>query len=39
LQNSVSKRQHKTGEGEGKPKKAAHSPRRRTRHDKAAEVA
>jgi large subunit ribosomal protein L4 len=40
LQKSVSKRQHKAeeGEGEGKPKKSAHS-RRRSRHEKAAEVA
>jgi hypothetical protein len=35
-----SKRQHKAeeGEGGGKPKKSAHS-RRRSRHEKAAEVA
>ena len=38
LQNSVPKRQRKA-DGEEKPKKSAHSPRRRTRHDKAAEVA
>jgi large subunit ribosomal protein L4 len=40
LQKSVSKRQHKAeeGEGGGKPKKSAHS-RRRSRHEKAAEVA
>jgi len=39
LQNSVPKRQRKAEDGASKPKKAAHSPRRRTRHDKAAEVA
>jgi large subunit ribosomal protein L4 len=41
LKNSISKRQRRTSEGadEGKPKKAARSPRRRTRHEKAAEVA
>jgi large subunit ribosomal protein L4 len=38
LKNSVSKRQHKAEEGEG-TKKAARAPRRRTRHEKAAEVA
>jgi large subunit ribosomal protein L4 len=38
LKNSMSKRQHKTGEGEG-VKKASRSPRRRVRHEKAAEVA
>jgi large subunit ribosomal protein L4 len=41
LKGSASKRQHKTGEGE-KPeheKKATRVPRRRTRHEKAAEVA
>ena len=39
LKNSVSKRQLKTAEGEGEPKKATRSPRRRVRHEKAAEVA
>jgi len=39
LQNSVPKRQRKAEDGASKPKKAAHSPRRRPRHDKAAEVA
>lgn len=39
LQNSVPKRQRKGADGEGEPKKAIRSPRRRTRHDKAAEVA
>ncbi len=34
----VPKRQRKAG-GEEKPKKSAHSPRRRSRHEKAAEVA
>ena len=38
LKNSVSKRQRQATEGEG-TKKVARSPRRRTRHDKAAEVA
>jgi len=40
LKNSASKRQHKasSGEGEGE-KKTARVPRRRTRHEKAAEVA
>ena len=38
LKNSVSKRQRHAAEGEG-TKKVARSPRRRTRHDKAAEVA
>ncbi|HTZ95519.1 MAG TPA: 50S ribosomal protein L4 [Terriglobales bacterium] len=38
LQNSVPKRHRKT-HGDSKPKKSAHSPRRRGRHDKAAEVA
>jgi large subunit ribosomal protein L4 len=38
LKNSVSRRQHKAGEGEA-PKKATRAPRRRTRHEKAAEVA
>jgi len=40
LKSSLSKRQHKTDEGEdAKVKKATRSPRRRTRHEKAAEVA
>jgi large subunit ribosomal protein L4 len=40
LKTSVPKRHRQSGEGEGsKAKKAAGSPRRRTRHDKAAEVA
>jgi len=41
LKNSISKRQRRAteGAGEGEPKKAARSPRRRTRHEKAAEVA
>ena len=38
LKNSVSKRQRQATEGEG-TKKVARSPRRRVRHDKAAEVA
>jgi large subunit ribosomal protein L4 len=38
LQNSVPKKQRKPGEGEN-AKKAASAPRRRVRHDKAAEVA
>jgi large subunit ribosomal protein L4 len=38
LKNSLSKREKKTGEGEPE-KKAARAPRRRARHDKAAEVA
>ena len=38
LKSSVSKRQHKAAEGES-AKKAARAPRRRTRHEKAAEVA
>jgi large subunit ribosomal protein L4 len=38
LKSSVSKRQKKSGEGEPE-KKAARAPRRRARHDKAAEVA
>jgi len=37
LKTSVPKRQHKAEEGEGK--KASRAPRRRTRHEKAAEVA
>jgi len=40
LRRSVAKRQHKAEAGEGEvPKKAARAPRRRVRHDKAAEVA
>ena len=40
LRRSLSKRHHKAQEGEGEvPKKAARAPRRRVRHDKAAEVA
>ena len=40
LKSSISKRQHKPAEGEGAAaKKASRSPRRRTRHEKAAEVA
>src|SRR5579872_6458756 len=40
LKSSISKRQHKPAEGEGAaPKKASRAPRRRTRHEKAAEVA
>jgi large subunit ribosomal protein L4 len=41
LKNSASKRQHKPGEGEKREdeRKAARVPRRRTRHEKAAEVA
>ena len=41
LKNSISKRQRQSAEGagEGEPKKAARSPRRRTWHEKAAEVA
>jgi large subunit ribosomal protein L4 len=38
LKKSASKRQHKAGEGEG-AKKASAAPRRRTKHEKAAEVA
>jgi hypothetical protein len=38
LKSSVSKRKHKTGEEEG-AKKATSERRRRTRHEKAAEVA
>jgi hypothetical protein len=38
LKKSASKRKHKTGEGEG-AKKASATPRRRVRHEKAAEVA
>src|SRR5262249_28710915 len=39
LKNSLAKRQRKAAEGEGEPKKAVHPPRRRVRHEKAAEVA
>src|SRR2546430_8048675 len=41
LKDSISKRKRRAAEGagEGEPKKAARSPRRRTRHEKAAEVA
>jgi large subunit ribosomal protein L4 len=42
LKNSISKRQRKSNEGAGEeetPKKTARAPRRRVRHDKAAEVA
>jgi len=39
LKSSISKRQRKSAEGEGTPKKAARAPRRRARHEKAAEVA
>jgi len=40
LRRSIPKRQHKAEEGGGEaPKKAARAPRRRVRHDKAAEVA
>jgi large subunit ribosomal protein L4 len=43
LMDSVSKRRHKAeageGEGQAEQKKATRSPRRRTRHEKAAEVA
>jgi large subunit ribosomal protein L4 len=38
LKNSISKRQRAEGEGEA-PKKTSKTPRRRTRHEKAAEVA
>jgi len=38
LQNSIAKKQRKAGEGEA-AKKAAGAPRRRTKHEKAAEVA
>jgi len=38
LKNTISKRQRKAAEGEDH-KKAAASPRRRTKHEKAAEVA
>ena len=39
LKNSLPKRQRKTAEADGEPKKATRAPRRRTRHEKAAEVA
>ena len=39
LKNSVSKRQRHAAEGEGHAKKSARAPRRRARHEKAAEVA
>ena len=39
LKNSLPKKQRKAAEKEGEPKKAARAPRRRTRHEKAAEVA
>jgi large subunit ribosomal protein L4 len=39
LKNSLPKRQRKAEEGEGEPKKAARTPRKRVRHEKAAEVA
>ena len=39
LKDSVSKRQRKSSEGESEPKKASRAPRRRVRHEKAAEVA
>jgi large subunit ribosomal protein L4 len=40
LKSSISKRQHKAAEGDGAgTKKASKSPRRRVRHEKAAEVA
>ena len=39
LKNSVSRRQRKATEGEGEPKKVVRPPRRRVRHEKAAEVA
>jgi large subunit ribosomal protein L4 len=40
LKNSVSKRQRAASDGEGQAaKKTSRSPRRRTRHEKAAEVA
>jgi Ribosomal protein L4/L1 family len=38
LKSSISKRQRQAAEGEGQ-KKAARTPRRRVRHEKAAEVA
>ncbi len=39
LTGSVPKRQRKAVDGEGKPKKAVRAPRKRARHEKAAEVA
>jgi len=39
LKNSLPKRQRKAAEGEGGTKKASRAPRRRARHEKAAEVA
>jgi large subunit ribosomal protein L4 len=39
LKNSLPKRQRRAAENEGGPKKAARAPRRRARHEKAAEVA
>jgi len=39
LKDSVPKRQRKASEGEGETKKASRAPRRRVRHEKAAEVA
>ncbi len=39
LKSSLPKRQRKAAEGEGEPKKASRSPRKRVRHEKAAEVA
>ncbi len=39
LKSSLPKRHKKAVEGEGSPKKAAKAPRRRTKHEKAAEVA
>jgi large subunit ribosomal protein L4 len=39
LKNSLPKRQRQAAEAEGEPKKATRTPRRRTKHEKAAEVA
>jgi large subunit ribosomal protein L4 len=39
LKNSLPKRQRQTKEAEGEPKKTARAPRRRVKHEKAAEVA
>jgi len=39
LKNSIPRRQRKAAEGGGEPKKAARAPRKRVRHEKAAEVA
>jgi large subunit ribosomal protein L4 len=39
LKNSLPKRQRRASEAEGEPKKATRTPRRRARHEKAAEVA